>query len=117
MSVAAIEAVVLGKLLARRGDRADLMVGLAADYLIEIQDCLEAPWATAVTDFVHPQTRGERPADFDRGLQMGMALTRLAAEDASVHKALIEVTHLLRPHSALREPELVSRVMALMAAA
>ena len=117
MSVAAIEAVVLGKQLARRGDRGDSLVGLATDYLMEIQGCLEAPWATAVTDFVHPQTRGERPADFDKRLQYGMALTRLAAEDASVHKAMFKVTHLLRPHSALREPELVSRVMALMAAA
>jgi 2-polyprenyl-6-methoxyphenol hydroxylase-like FAD-dependent oxidoreductase len=117
MSVAAMEAVVLGRQLALRSGHADPLDGLATDYLVEIQDCLEAPWATAVTDFVHPQTRGDRPADFDKRLQYGMALTRLAAEDASVHKALIEVTHLLRPHSALREPELASRVTALMAAA
>jgi hypothetical protein len=117
MTVAAMEAVSLGKQLARRSDLADPLDGLATDYLIEIQNCLEAPWATAITDFVHPQTRGDRPADFDKRLQYGMALTRLAAEDASVHKTLFEVTHLLRPHSALREPELANRVTALMAAA
>ena len=116
MSVAAIEAVVLGTQLASRSARADPLDGLAGDYLVEIQNGLEAPWATAVTDFVHPLTRGERPPDFEKRMQYGMALTRLAAEDADVHKLLIEVTHLLRPHSVLREPGLAGRVMALMAA-
>ena len=60
MTVAAMEAVSLGKQLARRSDLADPLDGLATDYLIEIQNCLEAPWATAITDFVHPQTRGDR---------------------------------------------------------
>jgi flavin-dependent dehydrogenase len=117
MSVAAMEAVVLGKQLARRNDHADPLDNLAGDYLAEIQGCLEAPWATAVTDFVYPQTRGERPPDLEKRLRYGMALVRLAAEDADVHKVLAEVTHLLRPNSALREPELANRVMALMAAA
>ena len=116
MSVAAMEAVVLGKQLASRSAWADPLDGLAGDYLAEIQACLEAPWATAVSDFVHPLTRGERPPDFDKRMQYGMALTRLAAEDADVHKTLAEVTHLLKPQSALREPKLTSRVTALMAA-
>ena len=97
--------------------RADPLDGLAQDYLAKIQGCLEAPWATAVTDFVYPQTRGDRPPDFDQRLRYGMALVRLAAEDADVHKVLAEVTHLLRPQSALREPELANRVRALMMAA
>ncbi len=117
MSVAAMEAVVLGKQLASDRGRPDPLDGLAQDYLAEIQGCLEAPWATAVSDLVYPQTRGERPADFDKSLHYGMALVCLAAEDANVHKVLGEVTHLLRPQSALREPELANRVMALIATA
>ncbi len=117
MSVAAMEAAVLGRQLASRTDRADPFDGLAEDYLAEIENCLEAPWATAVSDFVYPQTRGERPPDFDKRLQYGMGIVRLAADDAEVHKLLAEVTHLLKPQSALREPELVSRVTAMMAAA
>ena len=116
MTVAAMEAVILGRQLAsHRG--ADPLTGLAEDYLARIQDCLEAPWATAVSDFAHPLTRGERPPDFDKRMQYGMALTRLAAEDADVHRTLGEVTHLLKPQSTLREPELANRVMALMATA
>ena len=72
-----------------------------------------APWA----DLVYPQTRGERPPDFERGLQYTRALMRLAAEDAETDRILFEVRALLRPWSALREPELASRVMAMMAPA
>ena len=41
---------------------------------------------------------------------------RLAAQDEA-DKILAEVRSLLKPQSALREPELVSRVMAMMAPA
>ena len=41
----------------------------------------------------------------------------LAAEDATVHKLLFEVRHLLKPRSALRDPDLVERVKALEAQA
>jgi hypothetical protein len=35
------------------------------------------------------------PADFAQRLQYGIALTRLAAEDAAVHKLMAEVNNLL----------------------
>ena len=115
MSVAAQEAVVLGRLLGSRFDRGELLEGLASAYLAEIQDLLEAPWAVAQTDFVFPQTRGARPPDLEKRLQYGAALTRLAAEDAETHRIVMEVRNLIRPQSALREPELAKRVTALMA--
>ena len=59
MSVAAQEAVVLGRLLASRAERPDPLDGLAPAFFAEIQDLLGAPWATAVTDFVYPKTRGD----------------------------------------------------------
>ena len=71
MSVAAMEAVALGRLLGSRAARSDPLDGLAAQYLTDIQDCLEAPWATATTDFVYPQTRGERPPDLEERLNTG----------------------------------------------
>jgi hypothetical protein len=45
------------------------------------------------------------------------ALMRLAAEDLETDRIVSEVRALLRPQSALREPDLASRVMASMAAA
>jgi 2-polyprenyl-6-methoxyphenol hydroxylase-like FAD-dependent oxidoreductase len=114
MSVAAQEAVVLNQLLESRCREAAPLDGLAHDYLVRIQDLLEAPWAVAQTDFIHPLTRGARPPDFEKRLQYGAALTRLAAEDPETHRIVIEVRHLLRPQSALREPELARRVAALM---
>ncbi len=44
------------------------------------------------------------------------ALTKLAAEDALVHKLLMQVRHLLQPQSALLDQPIRSRVVEIMAA-
>jgi hypothetical protein len=45
-----------------------------------------------------------------------MALTRLAAEDPTVHRLTSEVQHLLKPRSVYREdPALMKRVLAIVA--
>jgi 2-polyprenyl-6-methoxyphenol hydroxylase-like FAD-dependent oxidoreductase len=111
MSVAAQEAVILDRLLATRANDLDALDGLAADYFAAIQEVLETPWAVAMNDFVYPKTRGQRPSDFGQRIQYGVALTRLASEDAAVHKLATEVNNLLKPQSALREPELAKRVL------
>ena len=51
----------------------------------------------------------------DRMLKFGNALTRLAADDPAVHKLTVEVRHLLKPRSVLRDPDLVGRVEHIMA--
>jgi hypothetical protein len=66
---------------------------------------------------VFPNTRGQRPADFETTLKFGLALTRLAAEDPAIHKLTAEVQNLLRPRSVYLEPTLVKRVVAKMAEA
>jgi 2-polyprenyl-6-methoxyphenol hydroxylase-like FAD-dependent oxidoreductase len=117
MSVAAQESCVLASLLEFRRGSIDPLRGLAEAFFREIQPLLETPWAVAMNDLVYPQTRGERPPDFEKKLQYTHALMRLAAEDPETDRILFEVRSLLRPQSALREPELASRVMSLMAAA
>ena len=110
MSVAAREAVVLAHLL-----QDDVpMHRLAKEFFAAIQPTIEAPWGVAQTDFVYPATRGIRPADFGQRIQYNVALTKLAAQDAEVHKLVAEVSQLLKPQSALREPALATRVMSLM---
>jgi 2-polyprenyl-6-methoxyphenol hydroxylase-like FAD-dependent oxidoreductase len=117
MSVAAQESCVLASLLESRRGRDDPLDGLAEVFFSEIQPLLETPWAVAMADLVYPQTRGERPPDFEKRLQYMSALTRLAAEDYETDKIVLEVRSLLKPQSALREPELASRIMSMMAAA
>jgi hypothetical protein len=114
MSVAGQEACVLHRLLA--GNR-DPIAGLAPAFFAEVQALIETPWSVAILDFVFPDTRGRRPADFETTLKFGIALTRLAAEDAAIHKLVAEVSNLLKPRSVYRDPALVQRVLAVMAEA
>lgn len=64
----------------------------------------------AIPDCVYPDTRGERPADLDEALKVGLALNKLAAHDPAVHKLMAEVQHLLKPRSVYQDPELMQRV-------
>jgi 2-polyprenyl-6-methoxyphenol hydroxylase-like FAD-dependent oxidoreductase len=110
MSVAAQEAVILARLLAEEVP----MERLARDFFTAIQATISTPWGVAVSDFVYPATRGVRPADIAQRLQYGVALTKLAAQDPEVHRLTAEVSQLLKPQAALRDPALAARVMSLM---
>jgi hypothetical protein len=68
-------------------------------------------------DLAYPQTRGQRPPDFEATLRFGAALFQLAAEDAGTHGLMMEVQHLLKPRSAYADPELQKRVAARLASA
>jgi 2-polyprenyl-6-methoxyphenol hydroxylase-like FAD-dependent oxidoreductase len=116
-SVVAQECCVLASLLESRRGRTDPLDGLAEAFFSEIQPLLEAPWAVAMNDLVYSQTRGQRPPDFETRIQYARALMRLAAEDYETDRIVFEVRALLKPQSALREPELASRVMSMMAVA
>src|SRR4029453_18548083 len=118
MSVAAQEARLLHGLLQRRANDGDTLVGLTSAFLSEATQLIESPWAlAAMPDLADPKTEGERPEDLQEGLAFSEALNHLAAEDPAVPKLLVEVLHLLKPQSVLREPELVERVKALAAQA
>jgi 2-polyprenyl-6-methoxyphenol hydroxylase-like FAD-dependent oxidoreductase len=117
MSVAAQEVGVLKRLIEARALDADPLQGLAPSFFAAIQDFLAAPWTAAESDFMYEKTRGQRPNDFAQRSKFNSALQRVAAEDAAVHQIMSEVTHLVKRSSALRDPQLVSRATALMAAA
>ena len=115
MSVAAQEAGILDRLCQERRGQAEPLDRLAEDFFAAIQETLLAPWSIAEGDFMFERTRGERPPDLQRRQEFSRALFRLAAEDASVHRLMVEVNNLSKPTSALRSPDIVSRVTALMA--
>jgi 2-polyprenyl-6-methoxyphenol hydroxylase-like FAD-dependent oxidoreductase len=116
MSVAALEACLLKRLL-ERGEDNDPIAGLASIFFAEMQTLIETPWSVATLDFAFPETRGQRPADFETTIKFGTALTRLAAEDPEVHRLTVEVQHLLKPRTVYRDPNLMQRVLAKMAEA
>jgi 2-polyprenyl-6-methoxyphenol hydroxylase-like FAD-dependent oxidoreductase len=116
MSVAVQEAVILDRLLSDKAGGLHPLDGLAPAFFAEIQAVLETPWGIATSDFIYPRTRGQRPVDLERRLQFNIALVRLGAEDASVHRLIMEVNHLLKPQSALHAPEIAERVAKLLAA-
>jgi hypothetical protein len=115
MSVAAQEACLLRSLLQRLASNRGPLNGLAPAFFDGAQSLIDTPWSVATMDFVFPDARGQRPADFEATLKFGMALTRLAAEDAAIHKLAAEVQNLLKPRSVYGEAELVKRVRAVMA--
>jgi 2-polyprenyl-6-methoxyphenol hydroxylase-like FAD-dependent oxidoreductase len=118
MSVAAKEALLLHDLLRAAAQEGAGLESVAADFLAQAQPIVDAPWATAVIpDFLDPLTEGQRPADLESALRYGAALVRIAHEDADVHRQMLEVQHLLKPRSTLREPAIAERVNAVMAAA
>jgi 2-polyprenyl-6-methoxyphenol hydroxylase-like FAD-dependent oxidoreductase len=117
MSVAALEACLLRKLLVTAGAEDDPIAALAPTFFAEVQPLIETPWSVAVLDFAFPDTRGQRPADFETTLKFGIALTRLAAEDPAVHRLTAEVQNLLKPRNVYLDPSLVKRVFAKMAEA
>jgi 2-polyprenyl-6-methoxyphenol hydroxylase-like FAD-dependent oxidoreductase len=118
MSVAAREAGILADLLRRCVGDPENLAGLPRDFLAEAQPWIAGAWSmSAIPDLAYPQTRGERPPDLEQRLSFVSGLCRLAARDPDVHKLLVAVRHITRPHDVLHDPRLVERVRAEMAAA
>jgi 2-polyprenyl-6-methoxyphenol hydroxylase-like FAD-dependent oxidoreductase len=116
MSVAALEACVLRRLLGTRALQREGLGALAPAFFAEVEALIDTAWeAAAVPDLVLPETTGQRPADFEDRLRFRLALTRLAVKDLETHRLMVEVQHLLKLQSALRDPELLQRVHAVMA--
>lgn len=116
--MAAQEACLLRELLSEHSGASDPFAGLAAAFFAKNAMLIETPWTlAAIPDFAHPETKGQPPEDLAQRLGFAEALNHLAAQDAAVHKLLVEVLHLLKPGSALNDPDLVERVKAVVAQA
>jgi 2-polyprenyl-6-methoxyphenol hydroxylase-like FAD-dependent oxidoreductase len=115
MTVAAMEAALLDRLLAEMDGDGDRLAGLAPSFFAEAQRLIATPWSVANLDLVFPETSGTRPPDFAETLKFGAGVMRLAARDPEIHKLFSEVQQLIKPGTALREPDFVERVKAVMA--
>ncbi|MET1027192.1 MAG: hypothetical protein ABWY00_08495, partial [Dongiaceae bacterium] len=118
MSVAAQEAHLLADVLRQRAGNADPLKGLGEAFFAGAAILIESPWALSVMpDFIYPETRGERPADFADAVAFSGALNKIAFRDPAVFGLILEIQHLLKPHTALHDSALVQRVKAELAAA
>ena len=81
MSVAALEACQLRRLLERQGEDSSPLAALAPAFFAEVQTLIGTPWSVAILDFAFPDTHGQRPPEFETMLKFGIAMTRLAAVD------------------------------------
>lgn len=112
MSVAAQQAFALRELLAARPS----LVGLARAYFARCAQLIDAPWElSAIFDLALRSTRGERPPDHQHRLDVMRALFAFAAEDAEMHKLVMEVMHLLKPRTAYHTSPLAPRIAAYLA--
>jgi 2-polyprenyl-6-methoxyphenol hydroxylase-like FAD-dependent oxidoreductase len=114
MTVASKEANMLSDLLQTLDG--DSLATLAPTFLTEAETLIAHPWAmSAIPDFIHPETIGERPDDLENRLNFQKALDRLAVRDLKIYELLIEVMHLLKPPTLLEDPSIIGRVKEEMA--
>jgi len=118
MSSAAKQAHLLEDVLHRAADKPDPIAALQSGFNSEVASVLETPWIMSTSaDLAFPQTRGERPDNFAEAREFEAALFRAAVADPVVHRAMIEVAHLLQPQSRLQEPDIIRRIEAVPARA
>jgi flavin-dependent dehydrogenase len=116
MSVAALEAALLRRLLDERASAADPLASLGKAYLKEVEGVVDGPWRmSAIPDLAAPETIGERPPELQSTLMFSVGLAVLAARDPQVHRLDAEVRQLIKPPSALMDPALIQRVMGVLA--
>ena len=113
MSSAAKQARLLQDVLGRAGGERDPIAALQMGFMAEVASVLETPWTMSTSaDLAFPGTRGERPDNFAEAQRFEATLFRAAIADPVVHRAMMEVAQLLRPHQRLREPDIMRRIEA-----
>jgi 2-polyprenyl-6-methoxyphenol hydroxylase-like FAD-dependent oxidoreductase len=118
MSSAAQQARLLQAVLGRMAAEPDPIAAAQAGFMAEVASVLETPWSMSTSaDLAFPATRGERPEKFEEARQFEAALFRAVMADPVVHRAMMEVGQLLRPHTRLREPDIMRRIEAVSAVA
>jgi 2-polyprenyl-6-methoxyphenol hydroxylase-like FAD-dependent oxidoreductase len=112
MSSAALQVAALQKILKERAEGTGRLEGMAPVFFAKAAEVVMAPWTLAASfDFAFPQTKGERPRDFEQGAKYFGALEALMAEDQNVQLLVTEVFSLTRPLAALWSESLRGRVM------
>jgi 2-polyprenyl-6-methoxyphenol hydroxylase-like FAD-dependent oxidoreductase len=104
MSVAALQAVELSDQLAKRAQSGAGLDGLAADFLPPAFAISDAAWSLSVnSDYVYPETEGERPANFPVARAIAATLRKLCDTDPDFLNYRMRLAHMLETAAGLRE--------------
>jgi 2-polyprenyl-6-methoxyphenol hydroxylase-like FAD-dependent oxidoreductase len=113
MTVAACEADMLAGLLAKRKSEGRGLDGIAAEYLPEAGKMSSRAWGLSInSDYVYPETEGERPANFPMMRAMAVTLRKLADTDIEFRVLRNRLIHWVDPDNVLREGPLAMRFFA-----
>jgi 2-polyprenyl-6-methoxyphenol hydroxylase-like FAD-dependent oxidoreductase len=103
MTVAACEADALSKMLDKRAADGAGLAGLGKEYLSAAAEISGRAWSLSVnSDYVYPETEGERPANFAMSRAMASVLRKLADEDLEFRVLRYRLVHMLETADALR---------------
>jgi 2-polyprenyl-6-methoxyphenol hydroxylase-like FAD-dependent oxidoreductase len=113
MSAAAQQSRLLQAALANAVGDSDPVTAAQAAFMSGVGSILQTPWTMAAnSDFAFPQTQATRPDNFAKSQDSQAALFRAIVNDPVVHRAFVEVGHLLQPYSLLRTPAIRERIQA-----
>jgi 2-polyprenyl-6-methoxyphenol hydroxylase-like FAD-dependent oxidoreductase len=105
MSAAVQQSRLLQTALAGAAYQSDPLSAVQAAFMSNIEPILQTPWTMALnSDLAFPQTQATRPDHFERSQGAQAALLRTIVDDPIVHRAFVEVSHLLQPYSLPRTP-------------
>lgn len=110
MTVAACTADALAGMLDARATNGAGLDGIVAEYLPVAAEIAARAWSLSVnSDYVYPETEGERPANFVMSRAMAATLRKLAVEDLEFRVFRLKLVHMLENANALRDGPLAIR--------
>ena len=117
MTAAAQQSRLLQTVLANAVRESDPLGAAQVTFMSGIESVLQTPWTMALnSDLAFPQTQATRPDNFEKSQGAQAALFQTIVNDPVVHRAFVEVSHLLQPYSLLRTPAIRERIEAAAAA-
>ncbi len=103
MTVAACEADALETILAKRSD----LNGIAAEYLPVAGEISGRAWSLSInSDYVYPQTEGERPANFAMSRAVAATLRKMADQHEDFRILRYKLLHMIENATALQQGEM-----------
>ncbi len=104
MSVAGMQGGELASQLAQRASAGTGLDGIAADYLPAAFAISDIAWTLSVnSDYVYPETEGERPANFAVSRAVATVLRKLCDTDAEFLEFRYRLAHMMATSNSLRE--------------